>query len=173
MEATRAETVRQFLEELGQHLHEYLRLDIGGCIPLILLGYLSRRTDDIDVVNEVPAELRAQHKLLEELARRYALALTHFQSHYLPKGWQQRLHSQGNFGRLNVYLVDPLDVFLSKLFSAREKDRDDLRILIRQFDKDTIIRRMRDTCGDLIVAAGLREKAENNWKILYGEPLPS
>ena len=98
--------------------------------------------------------------------------LTHFQAHYLPQGWQQRLHSQEPFGRLQVSLVDAYDVFLSKLFSARIKDRDDLRMLAPQLDKATIMRRLRDTTHELFAAPGLREKAEQNWYIIYGEPLP-
>ena len=103
---------------------------------------------------------------------RYGLKLTHFQSHYLPQGWQQRLHSQEPFGQPQVSLVDAYDVFLSKLFSARIKDRDDLRMLAPQLDKATIMCRLRDTTHDLLVAPGLHEKAEQNWYILYGESLP-
>ena len=134
---------------------------------------LSRRTEDIDVADEVPSELRSQHELLATLAVRYGLELTHFQSHYLPMGWQLRLRSQEPFGQLHVYLVDACDVFLRKLFSARLKDRDDLRMLAPQLDKGTIIRRLRDTTQDLLAAPDVREKAEQNWYIIYGESLPT
>lgn len=70
-------------------------------------------------------------------------------------------------------LVDPYDIFLSKLFSARTKDRDDLRMLAPQLDKETIVRRLRDTTQDLRTAPSLCEKAEQNWYIIYGEPLPA
>jgi hypothetical protein len=106
------------------------------------------------------------------LSSRYALQLTHFQSHYLPTSWQQRLHAQEAFGQLQVYLVDVYDVFLSKLFSARLKDRDDLRMLAPQLDRGTIVRRFRDTTQELLATPGLRQKAEENWYIIYGEPLP-
>jgi hypothetical protein len=72
-----------------------------------------------------------------------------------------------------VSLVDAYDVFLGKLFSARMKDRDDLRMLAPQLDKETIMRRWRDTTQDLLAAPGLREQAEQNWYIIYGESLPS
>jgi len=132
----------------------------------------TRRTEDIGIVNEVPSELRSQHQLLALLAARYGLELTHFQSHDLPQGWPQRLHSLEPFGHLQVSLVDAYDVFLSKLFSARIKDRDDLRMLAPQLDKATIMRRLCDTTHDLLATPDLREKAEQNWYILYGEPLP-
>jgi Nucleotidyltransferase of unknown function (DUF6036) len=173
VEITRPEQVRQFLRELAQSVQHPVRLAVGGAIALILPGLLSRRTEDIDVVNEVPSELRSQHQLLATLAVRYGLGLTHFQSHYLPKGWEQRLHSQEAFGHLHVYLVDVYDVFLRKLFSARNKDRDDVRMLASQLDKKTIIRRLRNTCHDLLATPGLREKAEQNWYIIYGESFPA
>ena len=172
METTRPEQVKQFFRELAQHVQHPVRLAVGGAVALILPGLLSRRTEDIDIVNEVPSELRSQHQLLAMLAVQYGLELTPFQSHYLPKGWQQRLHSQEPFGQLHVYLVDAYDVFLSKLFSTRMKDRDDLRMLAPQLDKETITRRLHDTTQDLSAAPGLRQKAEQNWYIIYGESLP-
>jgi Nucleotidyltransferase of unknown function (DUF6036) len=173
VETTRPEQVKQFFRELAQHVQHPVRLAVGGAVALILPGLLSRRTEDIDIVDEVPAELRSQHQILATLAVRYGLELTHFQSRYLPQGWQQRLHSQEPFGQLHVSLVDAYDVFLGKLFSARMKDRDDLRMLAPQLDKETIMRRWRDTTQDLLAAPGLREKAEQNWYIIYGESLPS
>jgi hypothetical protein len=69
--------------------------------------------------------------------------------------------------------VDVYDVFLSKLFSARTKDRDDLRALVPQLDKDPLIRKLKETTGSMLAAESLRQRAEQNWYILYGEPLPS
>ena len=87
--------------------------------------------------------------------------------------WQDRLHYFDTFGELTVYLVDACDVFLSKLFSIRTKDLDDLRALTRHLDKETLARRLRDTCGSMLVAESLRQRAEQNWYILYGEALPT
>jgi Nucleotidyltransferase of unknown function (DUF6036) len=173
MDKTDPEDIRQFLREVGVHLPRPLRVDVGGSGALILAGYLSRKTDDIDIVDEVPAEVRSQHQLLARLRQRYGLSLTHFQSHYLPSGWAQRLHSQAPFGQLQVYLVDVHDVLLSKLNSNREKDRDDLRAVAPQLDKDTLVRKLKETAGPLLASPELRRQAEHNWYILYGEPLPS
>jgi hypothetical protein len=172
VKATDPETVRAFLRDLGAHLHKPTQLAIGGSIALILPGYLQRATQDIDVVNEVPRELREQHALLEELARSYQLQLAHFQSHYLPGGWEARLHSLEPFGKLQAFLVDVVDVFLSKLFSARRKDFDDLRLLLPALDRATIVRRLHDHCAALLAEPTLRGQAEQNWYILTGEALP-
>ncbi len=173
MERTDPETVRQFLRELSQHARKPAVLHIGGAVALIMPGLLVRRTEDIDVVDEVPAELREQHALLETLAKRYTLRLTHFQSHYLPSGWAGRRHWLGTFGPLTVYLVDEYDIFLGKLFSRRDKDRDDLRLLLPGMDRARIERQLAETCGSLLADAGLREAAAANWYVLTGDPLPA
>jgi hypothetical protein len=166
------ELVRRLLRELGDRIHAPLRLAIGGSIALILPGYLARATDDIDVVNELPREIRSQHALLDELRQSYGLLLTHFQSRYLPVGWDKRLHYLDAFGSIQVYLVDVYDVFLSKLFSARRKDLDDIRMLLSHLDKEVLTQRLKETTRPMLEAEGLRKRAEQNRYILYGEPLP-
>jgi hypothetical protein len=172
MDATQPETVRQYLRELGSRLHRPVRLAIGGSVALILGGHLSRGTEDIDVVDEVPAEIRAERALLAELERLYGLQLTHFQSHYLPAGWEQRVHTLEPFGKIQAGIVDALDVFLSKLFSQREKDRGDLRLLLPGLDRAALVHRLRESCGALLGEADLRRAAEQNWYVLTGEALP-
>jgi hypothetical protein len=172
VERTDPETVRQFLRDLGAHLHRPARIHVGGSIALILPEYLARSTRTIEVIDEVPAEVRSQHQLLEQLARRYKLQLTHFQSHFLPAGWEERVHSLEPFGQLQVYLVDVHDVFLSKLFSNRTKDLDDLRALLPQLDRETLVRRFLDTTTSLRQDPALRKAADHNWYVLTGGPLP-
>ncbi len=167
------ETIQEYFRELSRHVRRPLRLAVGGSAALIVPGYLSRPTEDIDIVDEVPKELREQHALLAELRKRFGLELAHFQQHYLPMRWQDRLHYYDTFGELTVYLVDPYDVFLSKLFSIRDKDIDDMRALKPHLEKETITRRLKDTCGSMLVAESLRQRAEQNWYILYGEALPT
>jgi hypothetical protein len=86
MNSTKAEVVMQFLRELGLSVSEECSFVIGGAIALILAHRLARHTEDVDVVDEVPAGIRGQHELLTRLAQRYGLHLTHFQSHYRPGG---------------------------------------------------------------------------------------
>src|SRR5205807_9083973 len=75
VDKTEPDDVRQFLRELGSQLPRPVRLDVGGSIALILPGYLARHTEDIDVVDEVPAEIRAHPELLAQLKKRYGLGL--------------------------------------------------------------------------------------------------
>jgi hypothetical protein len=172
MVKTDPEDLRRFLREVGSLLQRTIRVSIGGSAALILPGLLSRATEDIDVVDEVPSDIRGLHRQMADLKKRYGLQLTHFQSHYLPSGWEKRVHSQGLFGRLEVSLVDVYDIFLSKLFSARDKDRDDLRVLVPQLSKESIIQRLHDSAQALLGDEKFRPRAEHNWYILFGKPLP-
>lgn len=173
MDTTKTETVLQFFRELGLHCHGPMHLEIGGAIAVILAGMLSRHTEDIDVVDEVPLELRSQHQMLQALASRYGLHLAHFQSHYLPADWRTRVHLLDRFGNLEVLLVDAGDIFLSKLFSPRIKDRDDLRAMVRHLDKALIKDRLRQSASALMAEPRLAQLAADNWYILYAEKLPA
>ncbi len=122
-----------------------IRIDVAGSVALILPGYLSRHTEDIDVVGEVPREIRENHRLLAALESTFGLKLGHVQSHYFPSGWRSRVHSFDVFDHLHVFLVDVYDVALSKFFSARLKDFQDLTVLKPQLDKDLLIERLRSS----------------------------
>ena len=80
--------------------------------------------------------------ILEELTRRYGLHLTHFQSHYLPQGWESRTSDFGSFGKIQVRLIDPYDIIAGKIFSNRPKDRDDVRLLSSALDKEQLRQRV-------------------------------
>ena len=172
MNTIHPETVLNFLRDLGNSLSHPTQIIVGGSIALILSDELVRHTDDLDVVDEVPAEIRNQHAYLEELAGLYSLRITHFQSHYLPTGWRERIHSLGRFGRLDVFLVDSTDVFVGKLFSNRIKDRGDLLHLSRRMDNAKIAARLISSAAPLRSNEQLEKYAEHNWYVLYGEPLP-
>ena len=169
---TRAETILEFLGELGARVSTPAQVFIGGSAALIIPRMLVRSTDDIDVVDELPPSLRGAHDVLNDLENRYGLRLAHFQSHYLPQGWQSRVRSLGKFGDLETYLLDPYDVCLSKLFSQRTKDLDDLRHLKPQLDKAKLARDLMAHAGSLRGEEKLRKAADANWRILYDEPLP-
>jgi hypothetical protein len=48
----------------------------------------------------------------------------------------------------------------------------DLNVLLPQLDKETLVRRFLTTCQAFLTAPRLKEIAEKNWKILFGEDLP-
>jgi Nucleotidyltransferase of unknown function (DUF6036) len=163
--------IEQYLRELGTRLQHKVKLIIGGSSALILLELLSRATEDIDVVDEVPEPLREMHKWRARAQTRYGLYIAHFQSHYLPQGWSERLHSRGNYGKLEVFVVDPVDIFVGKLFSRREKDLDDLRVLSSTLDRESIVARL-SAATALLSDEDRRRMARDNYYIVYGEGCP-
>ena len=172
---TRLDDIESMFRELGRNACDPCRVDVGGSVGLMLAGLLQRRTDDIelvDFVDEVPAALRRQHAALDALVDRYQLRLTHFQSHYLPSGWQHRFHSYGVYGPLTVYIVDATDILTGKMFSRRTKDLDDMRLVRGSIGREQLSDRLRSSGGDLASDPGFRANAEKNWDILFGETLP-
>lgn len=164
-------TLEQYLRELSTQLKEAARLVIGGSSALILADLLSRATESIDLVEDVPPSLRELYTWRDRAKLRYGLHLAHFQSHYLPEGWESRLHSRGKTGTLEVFLVDPIDIFVGKLFSRREKDLDDLRALSPLLSREGIEQRL-ISARALAADAARREVAEKNYFIVFGSPLP-
>jgi hypothetical protein len=173
VEPTEPRLIEDFLHDLGRRLRRPVRIDVGGSAVLILGGLLRRTTDDVDVVDEVPADIRNEYKLLAELEEVYGLKLAHFQSHYLAMRWERRTHTIGPFDNLRVALLDPHDVFVSKLFSIRSKDLADLRVLFPLLSKETLEQRLRDDCQSMLAAPELRKRAEDNWFLLTRETLPT
>jgi hypothetical protein len=172
MEPVKPEMVALFFRELSHHITKPVSLYVGGSIALVLAGRLSRPTDDINIVDEVPAEIREQHELRDEFIKRFGLQLAHFQSHYLPDGWKNRVRSFDVLGNLHVFLVDAYDVILGKMFSSRAKDRDDLVELAPQIDRELFKLRLPESGQSLLSEQKFREAAEKNWFTLFREPLP-
>ena len=135
----------------------------------MLDSLIVRQTEDADLVDEVPEPLRREHELLAELARRYQLQLTHFQSRYLPDGWRSRIRSLGRFDRIDAFSVDSLDVLAGKLFSKRTKDLDDIRAAWPLIDPAVFRDRIARATSSLRSEPEFLANAQRNWYIVTGE----
>lgn len=165
--------IRQIFSLLGQGVRDSIDVYIAGSIPTMIQGMTARPTDDIDIVNEIPAQIRKQTDILKRIRGEYGLTLGHVQSHYLPTNWQQRRHFLGDFGGLHVYLVDVVDIFVSKLSSKQEKHKQDLRVLANSLDKEDVKRRLYGDGKAFLDDPYLRPQIEENWKFVFQESLPS
>jgi hypothetical protein len=163
--------IQQVFRMLGHGVHDRIEVNIAGSIPTLIGGLTARPTDDIDFVDEVPAQIRKQHATLKQIKMEYGLILGHVQSHYLPANWRDRRHYLGDFGPLRVYTVDPYDIFVSKLSSNQEKHKSDLRVLATKLDQEKIRERLL-TDGRLFWENEFEKpKIEANWAFIYGEPV--
>ena len=161
--------IRQIFSLLGEHVRDRIDVYIAGSIPTMIQGLTVRPTDDIDIVNEVPAQIRKQTDVLKRIRDKYGLTLGHVQSHYLPSNWQQRRRFLGDFGGLNVYLVEVVDIFVSKLSSKQEKHKEDLRVLAKELEKEDIERRLLGDGKAFLDDPFLKPQIEANWKFIFQE----
>jgi hypothetical protein len=83
------------------------------------------------------------------------------------------VRSLGRLRELEVFLVDPYDIFVGKLCSVRLKDRADLNVLMSTLDRAKIRRRLVESSSGLRSDADLLEAARQNWFIFFGEELPA
>lgn len=171
MENIRAAQVKQIFALLGQNVHDRVDVYVAGSIPTLIEGLTARPTEDIDLVDEVPAEIRRQRAVLRKIQTGYGLSIGHVQSHYLPARWETRRQFLGDFGGLRVYLVDSYDIFVSKLSSKREKHRDDLRVLAQKLDKETARQRLFCDGRAFLDDPRQRPQIEANWQFIYQEAL--
>jgi hypothetical protein len=161
--------LKQVLQLLGAAIHGRVEIDIAGSVPTLVTGLTARPTDDIDLVNEVPAEIRRQRNTLQKIKTEYGLKLG--QAHYLPADWQQRRRSLGDFGGLRAYLVDPADIFVSKLSSRQEKHIQDLRVMAKELDKTSLRRRLLENGRAFVEDPYMRGQIEANWQFIFQEAL--
>lgn len=168
---TTAEKILEFLRKISLRLPTETRVVIGGGSALILDHLVQKITEDVDLVDEIPATLRGMREELESAQQAYGLHLAHFQSHYLPDGWEKRLISLPPMRKLHAYRVHSLDVFIGKLFSNRAKDARDLAALKPQFEPQVVLQHLRSNGRKLYADATLRSYLLDNWYVLYGEDL--
>jgi hypothetical protein len=169
VEPTRSQDILAFFRELGSRVRQPAALYVGGSTALILKDLIVHQTEDIDIVDEVPAIIRTDYVLLESLAARFGLSLTHFQSHYLPDGWRTRISSLGRFGNVEVFVVDAIDVLVGKLFSKRDKDFVHVRAALPVIDGPTYRVRLATATTSLRKVPEAHQAARHNWYVLTGE----
>jgi hypothetical protein len=163
--------IKQVLQLLGERIHERVELNIAGSVPTLVHGLTARPTDDIDIVDEVPRAIREQRKLLDKIKSDFGLGFGHVQSHYLPARWEQRREYLGDFGGIRAYLLDPYDIFVSKLSSKLEKHQQDLRVLAKAFDPVTARERLLRDGKAFLDDRRSKAQIEKTWQFIFQEPL--
>ncbi len=171
MASIKSELIERIFEMLGQGVHERVEVHIAGSVPTLIKGFTFRPTQDIDFVNEVPAEIRKQKDVLKKIDEAYGLSLGHVQSHYLPANWKNRRHYFGDFGGLRVYMVDAYDIFVSKLSSKQPKHRQDLEVMAQNLDKEKIKQRLLEDGRIFLTTPFISAQIEENWRFIFREPL--
>jgi hypothetical protein len=128
-----SQIIQEFLEQLGSRYPKQATLHLLGGSALILLGS-SRDTLDIDYVGD---DIRKDdfQQFMEKVADEMeldveAVPIEHFIP--LPNGNEQRSIHIGKFGNVDVLIVDPYTIALSKLDRGKDTDLDDIVFLVHR-----------------------------------------
>ena len=116
------ETLRQFDRAVAlEHPGRVSELVIVGGGALVLLGLISRPTEDIDAIR-FPVEL---HPLMEEFGLN-GRVLT-WENHFPYNFDDRRVRLESPFKALRCYTASLEDLVVSKLYSNRDPDAADIR----------------------------------------------
>jgi hypothetical protein len=138
-----------FLRAVDKALKRPTEIHCIGGFALQLLLQASRPTGDVDFVQSVPDE--AGVHLTEVAGRNTELAVEH--KLYLnfvkvtepPSGYATRLldATPGDLKRLEIKVLDPYDLVLTKLERNSPRDREDVKALILELGLDADVLRTR------------------------------
>jgi len=133
MKAVSKKSIQEFLERLGSRYPRNETLSLLGGSAMILLGG-SRETMDIDYVGDDIHKNEFQI-VIERIAKELgldteAVPIEHFIP--LPEGHERRRIHIGQYGNVNVYVIDPYSIALSKVDRGSDRDLDDLVFLIQR-----------------------------------------
>jgi hypothetical protein len=161
----------QVFELLGRGIHGRVEIHIAGSVPTLIEGLTARPTEVIELVDEVPAEIRRQRDVLIKIETEFGLRLGQVPSNNLPIRWQDRLRKFGEFGGLSVDLVDVYDLFVSMLPSHERTHQSDLGVLALELDNDIARHRLLTDGRAFLDDPKLRPQIEENWRFIFQEPL--
>lgn len=128
-----AQSVQEFLENLGRRYPEQATLYLLGGSALLLLGS-SRDTLDIDYVgddiNKNNLQIAIEETAIELGLETEAVPIDRFIP--LPEGNEQRGIHIGQFGNVTTYIFDPYSIALSKIDRGFDTDIEDVIFLIQR-----------------------------------------
>lgn len=133
MESVDDQQIRAFLHELGNRYPKKATLVLLGGSALCLLGS-SRPTLDIDYVGHDlhKTELQQMIDLVAQEMRIEIEPVPIDEFVPVPADAQSRWLPVGQFGLIDVFIMDPYTIALSKLDRGFETDIDDILFLLRQ-----------------------------------------
>ena len=145
---------KQFLDELDPLLGEMLlgepiELHCIGGFAVVAAYDLQRSTNDLDYVTLIPAHCGQDLEQLagqeSALARKYKVHVHRASIASLPTNYEDRLSEvfAGRFRNIRLFVLDPYDLVLSKLSRNIERDREDVKHLVRTQKLDPTILRER------------------------------
>ena len=147
-----------FLEELDSLLNEPVELHCIGGFAVVSAYYLARSTNDLDYVTLIPAhcgqDLEQWAGQGSPLARKYKVHVHRAAVASLPLNYEDRLTEivAGRFRNIRLFVLDPYDLVLSKWSRNIERDREDVKHLVKtqKLNPATLRERYKELRANLI-----------------------
>lgn len=133
MESISSKQINSLLTEISRRYANPATLTLLGASALCLLGS-NRPTFDIDYVGDDLRKNELQ-QTIERVAQELRVpveAVPIEQFVPIPAGADERRLLVGRFGKIDVYVLDPYTIALSKLDRGFDSDLDDILFLIRR-----------------------------------------
>lgn len=154
----------EFLEELDGFLDEPFEFHCMGGFAVVAEYGLPRGTNDLDYYSVIPANrIRDLEEMASEgsaLARKHKVHVHHAGIATLPENYKDRMKGlfPGRFKKIRLFVLDPYDLILSELSRSMERDRHDVKHLLRALHLDPKVLRARYDAELRLYLIGPRER---------------
>ncbi len=133
LELSNPEQLTHFFEELGRRYTQPAQIYLFGGSALLLIGS-RRETVDVDFTLSATREVESLRQAIAFLAAEQGLDLEEsIPSEFmpLPAGANERHRLIGQYGSIQVYMLDPYSIALMKIDRAFETDMQDVQFMIQ------------------------------------------
>jgi hypothetical protein len=131
-EVATADRIREFARRLGEAVTRNTRIYLAGGATAVLFGWRETTLDvDLKIVPESDEAFRAIPRLKEDLRLNVELASP---DQFIPPlpGWESRSPFICREGRVDWHHYDPYAQALSKIERGHDRDRTDVREMLRR-----------------------------------------
>ncbi len=149
----------QDIDQIAQYLlpENNLKIYIAGGSGCVLAGYIDRATRDFDFIDigytaKIGKLLNylSPYDLLDELCAT------------IPSNYIKRVKQLDGFNYINVYVLSPEDIIASKIGRYSEKDINDIDILVRLSNIDTLKISVCEILNDTKISNNTKQKYVEN-----------
>lgn len=156
---------REIILELLHDMEDFAQLKNLHCPPIYLLGgsgcivagYMDRATADIDLLDTgFPSNAGRILKLLGQFDTLDLYVTT------VASGFEKRAIKLEEFKYVDIFVLSKEDIVLTKLGRYLEKDKEDIRKLLKDSDKSLIIDLIKNVLLRTDISPRIQEEFEKN-----------
>jgi hypothetical protein len=129
-----SQRIERFLRGLGRRYHGTGRLYLAGGAQMVYAGFRAQ-TEAIDYTIRLESDHQQFVAAVRSLIRDLNLSVEPaFPGDFipLPRGWEERSRFVGRYGRLDVFVFDPISTALAKIERGSTRDIQDALALVQR-----------------------------------------